>query len=277
MYWYVSERRGWSEEANTWEPVENLLQCSDIIDAFEESLKAGKSRLKRKRKRKNNVTHVQSKKKQQHQHQLPPAAAINNLPSRVVRIVENPIPVPRLNDCANENGETHASGVNSFETFKKVNESEFSVRREEEKEQNELDLKICELKGAMAMSMEDADMVDVSYQEGQLTEGDALRTRLLKIDAVDPVQSGRCTGAKKRKSGSVKRFKKDPDSCSVDDAYIAVPSCTPMVVQHPDSKSIPTITQIVKPISYKASISNNVQEVLVVFEAVRFVTHFIFF
>lgn len=30
------ERRGWSEAANTWEPVENLLQCSDILDAFEE-------------------------------------------------------------------------------------------------------------------------------------------------------------------------------------------------------------------------------------------------
>lgn len=30
------KRRGWSEAANTWEPVENLVQCSDIIDAFEE-------------------------------------------------------------------------------------------------------------------------------------------------------------------------------------------------------------------------------------------------
>lgn len=30
------KRRGWSEAANTWEPVENLVQCSDFIDAFEE-------------------------------------------------------------------------------------------------------------------------------------------------------------------------------------------------------------------------------------------------
>lgn len=30
------KRRGWSEAANTWEPVENLVQCSDVIDAFEE-------------------------------------------------------------------------------------------------------------------------------------------------------------------------------------------------------------------------------------------------
>lgn len=34
--WVFLNRRGWSEAANTWEPVENLLQCSDIIDAFEE-------------------------------------------------------------------------------------------------------------------------------------------------------------------------------------------------------------------------------------------------
>lgn len=30
------DRRGWPETANTWEPLENLLSCYDVVDAFEE-------------------------------------------------------------------------------------------------------------------------------------------------------------------------------------------------------------------------------------------------
>lgn len=33
---YLIKWRGWPEAANTWEPFENLLSCSDVIDAFEE-------------------------------------------------------------------------------------------------------------------------------------------------------------------------------------------------------------------------------------------------
>lgn len=32
----LCQRRGWPETANTWEPFDNLVSCSDIIDAFEE-------------------------------------------------------------------------------------------------------------------------------------------------------------------------------------------------------------------------------------------------
>lgn len=263
------------------------------------SLKTGKSRSTRKRKRKTGVTNVQTKKKQQQQQQQrSPAAATYNVPSHVIRIAEEPISSPRLNglSCTNESGETNVNGIKSVETSKKVNENGArmgSVMREEEREQNELDLKLCELKGAMVTSMEDADRIAITSQEGQLTGGDTLANGLRKTDGVDPVQLGRCTGAKKRKSGSVKRFKKDPESCSVDDAPNGVSACdslVPLSVQHPDflgnntscknkyedSKSMCTITEIVKPISYKASVSNNVQEVLVAFEAVRFVIQFQF-
>ncbi|KAK6143112.1 hypothetical protein DH2020_023460 [Rehmannia glutinosa] len=283
---YLIKWRGWSEAANTWEPVENLLQCSDIIDAFEESLKGGKSRSTRKRKRKTGVTHVQTKKKQQHhQPQRSPAAATYNVPSHVIRIAEGPISFPRLNDlsCTNESGEDNVNGIIKAETSRRVNEN-VARMREEEKEQSELNLKLCELKGAMVISTEDAERLALTSQEGQLT-GDTLANGLRKTDGVDPVQLGRCTGAKKRKSGSVKRFKKDPASCSVDDAANGVSACAslvPVSVQCPDflgsnvncknkyedSKSMCTIIQIVKPISYKASITNNVQDVLVAFEAV---------
>ncbi|KAH6767623.1 hypothetical protein C2S52_018606 [Perilla frutescens var. hirtella] len=268
---YLIKWRGWSEAANTWEPVENLVQCSDVIDLFEESLKTGRSRSTRKRKRK--------------------AAATYNVPSHVIRITEEPMSSPRLNDliCTNVNGESDVNGMKSVETSKKVNENGLrmdSVIGEEEKEQNELDLKLCELKGAIVISSVDTDRDAKTSQDDLLTGGDTLANGLRKTDGVDAVQLGRCTGAKKRKSGSVKRFKKDPESCSVDDASNGVPACSslvPISVQHPeflgnnsnskskfeDSKSMCTITEIIKPISYKASISNNVQEVLVTFEAMR--------
>ncbi|KAK6143100.1 hypothetical protein DH2020_023448 [Rehmannia glutinosa] len=178
----VSERRGWSEAANTWEPVENLLQCSDIIDAFEERFLF--------------LLLFRS-----------PAAATYNVPSHVIRIAEGPISFPRLNDlsCTNER-EANVNGINNAETSRRVNE--YGARmREEEKEQSELNLKLCELKGAMVISTEDADRLALTSQEGQLT-GDTLANGLRKTDGVDPIQLGRCTGAKKRKSGSVKRFKK---------------------------------------------------------------------
>ncbi|XP_011093412.1 chromo domain protein LHP1 isoform X4 [Sesamum indicum] len=254
-------------------------------------LKAGKSRSTRKRKRKTGVTHVQTKKKQHHQQQRSPAAATYNVPSHVIRIAEEPLSFPRLNDLSgtNESGETNVNSINSIENSKKVIENGarmVSVITEYEKEQNELDLKICELKGAMVVSTENANRLAITSQESQLAGEDALANGLRKTDGVDPNQLGRCIGAKKRKSGSVKRFMKDPTSCSVDDALNGDPGCAslvPISIQHPDflennsnckntyedSKSMCTITQIVRPISYKASVSNNVQEVLVAFEAVR--------
>ncbi|KAL6565756.1 La ribonucleoprotein [Orobanche hederae] len=291
---YLIKWRGWSEAANTWEPVENLLQCSDIIDAFEESLKGGKYKS-RKRKRKTGVTHVQQpKKKENHQHQRSPAAATYNVPSHVIRISDELIPFPRLNDftCINE---TNIIDINSLETSNKEKENSgaemVSVMREVEKEQNELDLKLCE--GAMVTGYGDADrLAMVTSQEGQPT-GDNLANESKRTnDVVDQAQAeaqlvSRFTGARKRKSGFVKRFTKDPALCFVDDVLNGVSTCTPLVplsIQCPDflgnnaecsnnknvnSKSMFTITQIIRPISWRTSMSNNIRDVLLTFEAVR--------
>ncbi|GER57374.1 chromo domain protein LHP1 [Striga asiatica] len=288
------ERRGWPEAANTWEPVGNLLQCSDIIDAFEESLKPGKSRSTRKRKRKASVTHVQTKKKQQdkQQHQQrSPAAATYSVPSHVIRIADEPMLFPRLNNftSASESGQTTVYGQNSLEISKKANENGARIVREEEKEQKEWNLKLSELKGAMVAGQEDSDRLAQTSEEGQQPTGDDLANEL-RTEGVNPVQTGRFTGAKKRKSGFVKRFMKDPESCSMDDAANGVSACGPLAPESVEctdffgnnmgcwdskyennSKSMCAITQIVKPISYKASVANNIQDVLVAFEAVRFV------
>ncbi|EYU42242.1 hypothetical protein MIMGU_mgv1a006455mg [Erythranthe guttata] len=293
---YLIKWRGWSEAANTWEPVENLLQCSDIIDAFEESLKSGKGRPTRKRKRKAGVIHVQTKKKphlQPHPHQRSPVVATYNVPSHVIRTTKEPVSFPRTNDssCPNVNGDINVNGVNNIGTSVKANDNgarTVSVIREEEKEQSDSDLRLCELRGAMVISNKDADRLVIASQEGKMTEGDSIANGVKNPEgAAAPAQLGRCIGAKKRKSGCVKRFKKDPASCSVNDALngdLAGASVVPTTsVRCPDflgnntncknkledPKPVCTITQIVKPISYRASLSSNVQEVLVAFEAVR--------
>jgi hypothetical protein len=40
---YLVKWKGWPEEDNTWEPVENLTNAKDLIQAFEKNLKAAAS------------------------------------------------------------------------------------------------------------------------------------------------------------------------------------------------------------------------------------------
>jgi len=47
---YLVKWRGWPESANTWEPLENLKACSDIVDAFDKRSRSPRSSRKRKRK-----------------------------------------------------------------------------------------------------------------------------------------------------------------------------------------------------------------------------------
>ncbi|CAI9769403.1 unnamed protein product [Fraxinus pennsylvanica] len=269
---YLIKWRGWSEAENTWEPLDNLLQCSDVIDAFEESLKAEKGRSTRKRKRKSSITFTGTKKKHQ---QRSPVAATYNVPSDSVRIKEGLI--------ANDNGKTHASDVNNVETSKKENKNGLKMVSKGRHKKTELGLKLCELKGAMVISEDYVDRLSVPSQEGQLTTGDAFANGLQMANVIEPALSSQCIGAKKRKSGSVKRFKKGPVSYTMDDAQNGN-LAEPRGVQSPDflgnntngksqledsRKLGTTIAQIIKPISYQISISNNVEEVLVTFDAVR--------
>ncbi|KAF3654583.1 putative ABC transporter C family member 9-like [Capsicum annuum] len=66
---YLIKWRGWPETANTWEPLENLMTCYDVIDAFEESLLSGKQSFTHKHKQIHEVTHTQMKKRQKQQEQ----------------------------------------------------------------------------------------------------------------------------------------------------------------------------------------------------------------
>ncbi|KAK4738380.1 hypothetical protein R3W88_002077 [Solanum pinnatisectum] len=266
---YLIKWRGWPETANTWEPEKNLLSCTDIIDAYEESLKSGKLRSTRKRKGKFGATQTQPKKKQQ---QRSPAAATYNVPAVRVRIIDEPTPSPPLNVLKVTNRvDSNGSELNS-KVDKVVNGNGLRLR-----EQNELNLKLSELKGAMSTN---GNPVDIS--------GNGLANGFPKVNGAEFYQSDRCTGAKKRKSGCVRRFKQETTSAVKDDIQDALaggPLATFMQDgshnhelvgsdlvcrnKSDDSKDGYTITQLVNPVRYKASFSNDMLDVSVTFVAKR--------
>ncbi|KAJ8565695.1 hypothetical protein K7X08_008271 [Anisodus acutangulus] len=274
---YLIKWRGWPETANTWEPVKNLMSCSDVIDAFEDSSQLGKQRSTRKRKRKSGVTQTQVKKKQQQQ--CSPAAATYNVPAVKVRIIEEPTPSPPLNGLKAKNRvDSNGSELNS-KVDKVVNGSGLRLNfpLEETGEQNELNLKLSELKGVASTNENPVDRSRNGLSNG-----------FPKANGAESHQSDRCTGAKRRKSGSVRRFKQDATSGVMDDIQDALaggPLATfvqegnhnhefvgsDLVCRNKpdDSKDAYTITQLIKPISYSSSLSNDMQDVSVTFRAKR--------
>lgn len=139
---YLIKWRGWPETANTWEPVDNLMTCYDVIDAFEESLQ---QRSTRKRKRTPGVNHSEIKTKQQHkQEQHSPA---DTVPAVKLRIIEEPVPSPPL--ATLDHVDRNASGLNNFKV-PNDNDLMLDSSLKEIEEQNKLNLKLSELKGLMA-------------------------------------------------------------------------------------------------------------------------------
>ncbi|KAG5580431.1 hypothetical protein H5410_051058 [Solanum commersonii] len=170
---YLIKWRGWPETANTWEPVDNLMTCYDVIDAFEErcffytftfmtfytiGLEYGflflllsfafsslQQRSTRKRKRTPGVNHSEIKTKQQHkQEQHSPA---DTVPAVKLRIIEEPVPSPPL--ATLDHVDRNASGLNNFKV-PNDNDLMLDSSLKEIEEQNKLNLKLSELKGLMA-------------------------------------------------------------------------------------------------------------------------------
>lgn len=237
------------------------------------------------------MTYVLTKKKQHHGHPQQSPGATYNVPAHVIRMAEEPVTIPRVNKLSGavERGETCVNDMSNAETSKKVHEKDtraIMAIREEGKELSKSDLKLCKLKVAGMLGTECGDRSTVICQKELVREEDTLADGLRNSDGGDNVDFGRCTGAKKRKSGSVKRFKKDSELRSVDDTPNRGSACAaliPINVQYTnfpwnstgckskfeDSKNMCAITQIIKPMSYKSSTSNNAHDILVTFEALR--------
>ncbi|MBA0619378.1 hypothetical protein Godav_028561, partial [Gossypium davidsonii] len=216
---YPFPERGWPETANTWEPLENLQSCSDVIDAFEESLRSGKH--SRKRKRKYGGPHTQSKKKQP----CSSGSTYNVTGLELGGVDKTPL-VPFDNSgiadlsasstvivLARE-GERNGNSSN-FRRARRVKDNSSangSKKIDETKDENDYDTKLSELKGALSSKGGNTDKLAIRFQEGKASEGDGPVNGLQKVDLGESVQSDRRTGAKRRKSGSVKRFTQDPAS-----------------------------------------------------------------
>ncbi|TYI58483.1 hypothetical protein E1A91_D11G361800v1 [Gossypium mustelinum] len=294
---YLIKWRGWPETANTWEPLENLQSCSDVIDAFEESLRSGKH--SRKRKRKYGGPHTQSKKKQPCS-----SGSTYNVTGLELGGVDKAPLVPFDNSgiadlsasstvivLARE-GERNgnSSNVRRAKRVKDNSSANGSKKIDETKDENDYDTKLSELKGALSSKGGNTDKLAIRFQEGKASEGDGPVNGLQKVDLGESVHSDRLTGAKRRKSGSVKRFTQDPASSgpnltqnatnvhvgyAITDAEMEIVNLglaadgsshrSPI----DNSLNVPVITKILKPVGFSASVSANTQDVSVTFLALR--------
>ncbi|PQM37452.1 chromo domain-containing protein LHP1 [Prunus yedoensis var. nudiflora] len=270
---YLIKWRGWPETDNTWEPLDNLHSIADVIEAFEESLRAGKHR---KRKRKSGTPHSQPKKRQQRS------------TDPIYNVTDVEISMQSVGIAFEGENDGH---VNNIETTKKVDAENWCSNASQEigerREENEYDPKLSELRATISTNIVNSDKLSVHFQEAKASEVNGLS----KVDCAEPVQSNRNTGAKRRKSGSVKRFKQETQLSELG----ATPNATSRVsVRYggrvnqsgaenldyagenssrrnkiDESKSAVRITKIIKPIGYSTSVSNDVQDVSVTFKAMR--------
>nr|QHW08429.1 chromo domain-containing protein LHP [Eriobotrya japonica] len=298
---YLIKWRGWPETANTWEPLDNLQSIADVVEAFEESLRTGKHR---KRKRKQGTPLSQPKKRQQRSSDPIP---IYNMTDVEIGIVDKALSSTALNCsklvglpppqqpvvlvCDGEND----GRVNNMEATKKVNAengcSNTSQQNGGRREENEDDPKLSELRATTFTNVVNWDKVSVPFQEAKAPEANGPTDGLSKVDCAEPVQSNRSTGAKRRKSSSVKRFKPESQVSELG----ATPNATTRVsVRYggrgsqsgaenldyaggnssrrnkiDESRNAVRITKIIKPIGYSTSVSNDIQDVLVTFKAMR--------
>ncbi|KAK9749050.1 hypothetical protein RND81_02G099300 [Saponaria officinalis] len=277
---YLIKWRGWPESANTWEPVDHLQTCPDVIEAYEERLQSGQKKNSSKRKRK----FTPLKKKMQY-----PYGATKSKISSVkmslsserndtgaLGIPKNAHSQPDMVDIIVKHDET----VKRPRTLKKVDRNGsrtvFPSVGNSEKDRSE----------SVQLSDQNASErnSDVHLQQPGHAEGDGPANQMSKSTRVEAAQNNQRRGAQRRKPSSVRRFKQDIASFNVDCFGTPLPlnaSTSEGVEQlivdssdvtrkkRSDSSRSTTVTKIIKPISYAASVTNNVQDVSVTFVVMR--------
>ncbi|KAK0600183.1 hypothetical protein LWI29_012564 [Acer saccharum] len=283
---YLIKWRGWPETANTWEPLENLQSCSDVIDAFEESLRSGKPSRKRKRKSGGSLSLSKKKQPRSTSTAYNVTVGIGQSPSSAPLMSTSFLDFSTPTQLAVSVHESESNGdVNNIKTANQTNENRIangSKQIDGRVEESEYDPKLSELKGTISTNEVHADKLAIHLQEDNVSEGNGPAHP--KVDCVELVQSDRRIGARRRKSGSVKRFKQDLAASKLVAEPESTPSfsfgCTNTVEQLgigdstymnkiDGSRNASAIVKILKAISFSASVSDNVQDVVVTFVAVR--------
>ncbi|XP_021759958.1 chromo domain protein LHP1-like isoform X2 [Chenopodium quinoa] len=239
---YLIKWRGWPESANTWEPIAHLQTCPDVVEAYEESLRSGSKKSSRKRRRK----FTQPKKKMQYTYG---ASKKNDEAMRRPRAAKS------VDYKGSETVSPHVASNEKQNTDQLYGQSSSGKN------------------------------MDVHFPQPMTVEGDGLTNSQSNANSVEVGESNLRRGAKRRKSGSVRRFPQDTSSLNID--YFAnaaignISSCDraeELMLANSDayrkkkfdsSRSSSVITRLIKPISFTASVTNNIQDVSVTFVAMR--------
>uniref|UniRef100_A0A1J3K1G3 Chromo domain-containing protein LHP1 n=1 Tax=Noccaea caerulescens TaxID=107243 RepID=A0A1J3K1G3_NOCCA len=290
---YLIKWRGWPETANTWEPLENLQSIADVIDAFEGSLRPGKPG--RKRKRKYGGPQSLMKKKQRLTSTSNDAAEKSDSSNTSL----NNSSLPEIPGSVDLSGSSLRRGdgeaKDAYASYQvEANSGSVGMLRQVSlvEEEKEYDPTLNELRGPVSNSN---GVAGCSQVGGVGSEGDNARPAngLLKVYPKDHDKNSRFIGAKRRKSGSVKRFKQDASTSNnhttITDHQNVTPELTTLDsfgriarigdeypgVSENNNASQKTkmeeldITKILKPMSFSTSVTDNAQDVMVTFLALR--------
>lgn len=289
---YLIKWKGWPEAANTWEPFENIQTCLDVIEAFEERLKT--PRHSRKRKRRSGASSSVSRKKSAG------TAAGNMRSGLVIEVDTSPAGEKPGGGSGEEASALKESPAGKEEADADVEgrslvsgtvdgNADTAIVEEEVARTTFTDAKV----PVRSEGGGGCEMINVSVHL-QAVEGHAAPsgegTQNEKLSQNGRLQGQSvAAGSKRRKSGSVRRFgSAAPEVPPVTVASAAEESCGrgEKVVGADDvdstgdeaSKNRPedsaaanpvSVTKIIMPVEFSTSMSNNMQDVLVTFKALR--------
>ncbi|KAJ8442538.1 hypothetical protein Cgig2_026480 [Carnegiea gigantea] len=269
----LADGHGYPESANTWEPIGNLHMCRDIVEAFEESLSSGKKKSSRRRKR----IFTQEKRKMQNSYGV----------SKTKRVPVKMTLGNEAHDSAtlNDNSSLQAGTVeDTVEHSEGIKRSKAPTRVDcSDTETVALHVDSNAKKHVPQLSAQNANgrTSDEHFQQLNPVGGDNSANCQSKVNGVEGGLCNQFKGAKRRKSGSVRRVTLEATALDVGDSgnTILQSSCDRAEqLGKPDNhckrkidspRSSAVITRLIKPISYSTSVTNNIQDVSVTFVAMR--------
>ncbi|XP_057741797.1 chromo domain-containing protein LHP1-like [Arachis stenosperma] len=282
---YLVKWLDWPETANTWEPLENLEGVSEIVSAFEESWH---SAPQRRRKRKNVVQHSALKKRLERSEtpyslrRFPASTSTSNHapsapPPQITGLNYGDIPAfpqPVLfADEVENNGDASIVRNAAPPNVSRLGNASGSVGAANE--EPDYDPKLSELRSSTANGS-DADRLAIQFQDPNPSLGDGHGEGQPNGGCMESSQGGGSRGARKRKSGSVKRFNRDllsgeplslqnPAGTSEGSAQQVVASNRKVDLPRPSNP----IVKILKPVNCLPPIPISTQDVVVSFLAIR--------
>ncbi|URD81427.1 CemA family [Musa troglodytarum] len=269
-------RKGWPETANTWEPFENIQSCADVIEAFEQRSRSPRSR-KRKR-RPGGPYGMAAHKKRSIETEESKTAPNQTLPTQ---------------NGASGTAVACADADKNYEQVEKRVVVEEEVGDLKKKTRTEK-VKVITSRsrrgdGQNPELLNSAEQIETNgHDSGKPSGGqeDGSMDGFSKVESTQASQGNVATGAKRRKSGCVKRFQQGSATGHWDEQQNAsvrreTGSCgkgeksgIKNVVSESDNKNKlddtgkpPSITKLLVPVRFFASVTNNVQQVSITFKA----------